>query len=277
MPVSAKVSADAQELRKGAPNIALTAIAMPTIRKISWFLQVIGIFWCIAISHSARLNAQFTSEPQALTQEEYDQYLAVASSVDPTALIASGESFERAFPKSALLPNVYRMELDAWKALGDARKAIIVGEKALQLVPENVDVMSELAYLLADTESAAASLHEAQSYATGALELLDTLQIPRSISPAEWRRVRGSLECRAHSALGLIAFKSNRLDESIVQFELALQPGAADEAATLYRLGIAYRLSGLQEKARSALRRATASGDPEIRRRAEQELSKMPQ
>ena len=67
------------------------------------------------------------------------------------------------------------------------------------------------------------------------------------------------------------------MEVSIAEFELALQPGAADEAATLYRLGIAYRLSGLQEKARSVLTRAAASGDPEIRRRAEQELSKLPQ
>ena len=276
MPVSAKVSADVLQVANRAPSTAHTATATPATRRISRFLQLAAVFWCIAISHPAGLKAQFTSEPQALTYEEYDQYLSVLSQSDPSGVIAAGESFEKAFPSSALLPTVYRMELDAWKAMGDARQAIFVGKKALQLVPENVDVMSELAYLIADTESNPASLKEAKNYGTGTIEFLDKLQIPRSIPPKEWKPLRGAIESRAHSALGLVAFKSGLLQESITEFELALLPGAVDEAATSYRLGIAYRLSGLQEKARSALMRAASSDDLEIRRRAEQELGKLP-
>lgn len=168
------------------------------------------------------------------------------------------------------------MELDAWKAMGDAKQAILVGKKALQVVPENVDVMSELAYLIADTESNPTSLKEAKTYGAGTIEFLDKLQIPRSISPKEWKPLRGAIESRAHSALGLVAFKSGFLQESITEFELSLQTGAADEAATFYRLGISYRLAGFEEKARSSLTRAAASHDSEIRRRAEQELGKLP-
>lgn len=154
--------------------------------------------------------------------------------------------------------------------------AISAGEKILQLVPENVDVMSEIAYLTADTETDAASLKKAKVYGVRAIESLDTLQIPRSISPQEWSKIRGSLQIEAHSALGLVAFKSGRLKEAITEFELALQSGAGDDAPVLYRLGITYRLAGLQEKAREALTRAAAVGDPNMRQRAEQELRKSP-
>jgi tetratricopeptide (TPR) repeat protein len=276
MPVSAKVSAETLQLANEAPSIMHAAKATPTTRRIPRFLQFTAVLWCIAISHPATLKAQFTSEPQALTYEEYDQYLSVLSPTDPSAVVKAGESFEKAYPSSALLPKVYRMELDAWKAMGDARQAILAGKKALQLVPENVDVMSELAYLIADTESNPASLKEAKAYGAGTIEFLDKLQIPRSISPQAWKPLRGSIEGRAHSALGLVAFKSGFLKESITEFELSLQTGAVDEAATFYRLGISYHLAGFEEKARSCLTRAAASNDPEIRRRAEQELGKLP-
>jgi len=231
----------------------------------------------IVLPHPVNLNAQFTAEPQALTQEEYDQYLSVATATDPAAVIASGEAFARAFPESAMLPKVYLMELDTWKAQGDARRAVAAGEKALQLVPQNVDIMSELAYLIADTEGDAAGLAKAKSYGLAAIDLLDNLQIPRTISPREWSSLRGSLLSRAYSALGLVAFKSGHLDESIAQFELALGSGTSDDPALLYRLGVSYRLAGMKDKARAALTHAETSANPEIRHRAEEELLKTPE
>jgi tetratricopeptide (TPR) repeat protein len=260
-----------------APKIRHTVMAARKIRQISRFLYLTIILWFTILSHPASLNAQFTAEPQALTQEEYDQYLTVAGSTDPAAVIATGESFEKAFPESAMLPKVYRMQLDAWKALGNARNAVLVGEKALQLVPENVDIMSELAYLIADTEADAAELEKAKEYGLGAIELLDKLQIPRTISPKEWNSLRGSLASRAYSALGLVAFKSGHLKESITQFELALGSGASDDSALLFRLGVSYRLAGMKERARAVLTRAEASENPEIQRRAREELLRLSQ
>lgn len=224
----------------------------------------------------ALLPAQFTSTPQASTQQEYDQYLAILAASNSRALIAAGQSFEKAFPQSAMLANVYKIELSAWIEIGDSKNAVLVGERALRLVPNNVDLMSEVAYLIADTESDSASLSESKKLALGALELLDKLQIPRTTSPQEWKMIRGSIESKAHSALGLIAFKQGLQAESIAQFESALQPGVVDQSPIFYRLGRLYHLAGQQDKARSALKRAISSRDPELRHQAELELAKLP-
>lgn len=175
-----------------------------------------------------------------------------------------------------MLPNVYSMELDAWIARGDSKDAILVGEKALELTPGNAELMSVVAYLIADTSSDPASLNHSRILATGALETINRIQIPRTISPEEWKSIRGSLDSKAHSALGLVAFKEGHLAQSITQFEAALQLGTSDESAIFLRLGHLYLLVGQREKARSALTQAAASSDPELRRLAEQELAKVP-
>lgn len=244
-------------------------------RRLLLILQFMAVFSWAALQLPS-LHAQFTSRPQASTQEEYDQYLSVLAASNSHAVIAAAESFEKSFPKSEMLPNVFKMELEAWIANGDAKNAILAGEKGLQLAPKNIDLLSELAYLIADTQSDPSSLDKSESLANTALELLGNLQIPRVIKPKEWEMIRGPLESKAHSALGLVEFKRGLLPEAIDQFESALQPGVADETPIFYRLGRLYLLTGQIEKARLALMHAATSGVPELRREAEKELTELP-
>ena len=277
MPMSVKLSAPALYRVKNKASTMHTAVAKREASRIAQFLLVI-VSCCFAVFQpllQAQYQGQFTPEPQAQTPEEYDRYLDFLALTSPAAIVAAGDAFENAFPKSELLRNVYRTELDAWKELGNSRKAVLAGEKALQLAPDNLDILVELAYLISDTETNPTDLAKARIYGNRVLGLLQTIQIPRTITPQEWKVIRKSLESRAYSALGLAAFKDWSLEEAIRNFELGVSSSPSNDAALLYRLGVTYRLAGRKEKSRAAFERAEKVGVPEISKRAQQELVKL--
>jgi tetratricopeptide (TPR) repeat protein len=216
------------------------------------------------------VNAQLLSQPQAKSPEEFDDFLRIESPQAAADIILAGKQFTRRWPDSALLAEVYRMEMQAYAQLNDSNSAIEAGERALQKVPGNIDVLAELAYLLADSLQDAAALARADADARRVLELVDVIRIPRTTSPAQWAKLRSSLEAKAHTALGLVAFKQDRPKDAVAEFEDAAR--LAPEPSLYYRLGLAYRITGEPAKAIEMLRRAAKTGDPVLRNLAERQL-----
>ena len=192
----------------------------------------------------------------------------------PADIIQSAKQFVKQWPDSALLPEVYRMEMNAYRELNDASSAIEAGEHALQRVPENIDVLAELAYLLADSRQDTPALARAEADARRVLELVDVIRIPRTTTPTEWLLLRAGLEAKAHTALGLVAFKRDQPKVAVAEFEVAVQVEPQPNYTLFYRLGLAYRITGEPAKAADMLRRAATSSDPALRNLAEQQLRK---
>lgn len=220
------------------------------------------------------VNAQLLSQPQAKSPEEFDDFLQIESRHAAADIILAGKQFTRRWPDSALLAEVYRMEMRAYAQLNDSNSAIGAGEHALQRVPDNIDVLVELAYLLADSFQDAAALVRADADARRVLELVDVIRIPRTTSPAQWARLRSSLEAKAHTALGLVAFKRDLPKDAVAEFETAARLAPEPDPTLYYRLGLAYRITGESAKAVEMLQRAARTGDPVLRSLAEQQLRK---
>jgi tetratricopeptide (TPR) repeat protein len=75
---------------------------------------------------------------------------------------------------------------------------------------------------------------------------------------------------QAHTALGLIAFKRDRVDVALKELESAV--ALSPEPATQYRLAKLYRHVARLADAKKLLRAASGGDDPEIRALAEREL-----
>jgi len=220
------------------------------------------------------VNGQPAREPQAKSPEEFDDFLEVKDLHAPADIVAGAKRFAQRWPDSALLGQIYRLELDAYRQLGDSASAIAAGEHVLQKAPDNLDALVEVAYLLADSRRDATSLARADEYARRVLALVDTIQIPRSISPRQWTTLRSKLEARAHIALGLIAFNQGRPKLALEEFEMANRLMPEPDAALYYRLGLLYRVLGDDAKGVEMLRQAARSTDPTLRNLAEQQLRK---
>lgn len=230
-----------------------------------WRLALVCLWCCYAA-------AQFASLPEAETPEEFDAYLRVLAAANPKAIIEAAAGFEKEWPRSALRGHVYQLEMEAYRALGDAPHAIAAGEKALSAAPDNLAVLAGLGMLLANGPADAAQLGRAEQCARRLLELVKTIRLPKWAPPRQWEEERPRLCAQAHAVLGLVANHRGQPAAAIREFETAVS--LKPEAAQVYRLGLLYNAAGRTAEARKAFERAAAMGEPLIRRLAEKELSR---
>lgn len=219
--------------------------------------------------------AQSPSVGQADSREEFDGYLLLLSKTAPNEVISAAKSFESLWPNSRLLGHVLELELEAYRSLGDSANAILTGEKALKVAPDNLLVLTNIAYILASSTSEQQQLARAERYARRELELSRTLRVPKKISPKEWGEIQGRQNSTAHAALGLVAYKRGNIGGAIQEFETAVKLAPAPDAAHYYRLGMLYRMRGDESLAVEMLGRAADSSDSTIRGLAENELKSM--
>jgi tetratricopeptide (TPR) repeat protein len=217
-------------------------------------------------------SAQASFHGQAKSAEEFDSYLSVLHETAPEKVIEAAQDFEQHWPESELAAEVFELRSEAHRALGDANSAIRYGKRALVAAPDNLTVLTNLAYVIADSSTDPSHLGEAEKYARRELELAQTIHIPRKVSPQEWHDTRRHLDSVAHASLGLIAYKRENLRGAIQEFETAVQLGDASDPALCYRLGLLYRAAGDRAKAIEMLQRAAAMEDSTIRSMAEREL-----
>src|SRR5215831_3346437 len=92
---------------------------------------------------------QSPSTGQAKSREEYDAYLLILSKSVPKEVIPAAENFERQWPSSELLAHVLELKLEAYRSLGDSSNAILAGERALKAAPDNLLLLTNIAYIIA--------------------------------------------------------------------------------------------------------------------------------
>lgn len=216
---------------------------------------------------------QFLPPLQAEAPEEYDAYLDLIEATAPQALIHSARRFEQSWPKSSLLAHVRQLQFEAYTKLGRLGDAIQTAGQALTLTPDNHMVRAGLAVILANEARTPQQLEGAGREARTTLERLNAFVPPKSLPYPRWeqaaRRVRG----QAHSALGLVAFKRDRMDEALHEFETSV--AFSPDPPAQYRLGRLYRLLGRVEQAQKSLAAAAAGDDSTIADLARQELREM--
>lgn len=186
-------------------------------------------------------RGQFLPALQADDPAEFDAYIGVLKAADKTGPAAR---FEAAWPKSGMLPHVYEMVFEEKRAKGDVAGAIEAGKRALTAAPGNVTVAVALAGIYA-TEG---RLDEATKLVDGAEEALRQFRVPRTVPLIEWETRSAKIRARSAAVRGLVAFKRDRVEEAITQFEEAIRLAA--EPSDHLRLGRLYQLQGRTAEAR---------------------------
>jgi len=232
-------------------------------------LLVMLVLWVVAPADG---RAQFAVEPQADTPEEFDAYLVVLSKSTPRDIISAANDFERKWPRSTLCASIYEMELEAYRSLNDSAGAIQAGEKALHAAPNNLAVLAQLAYLIANSSSDPPQLARAEELARTEVEKSKTIKLPRWMSPARWEETQARLGTMAYSALGLVAYKRGNLALAIREMETAMNLTPTPDPTLCYRLGMLYKTSGDTARAIQELQKAAASNDPVLRQLAQRQL-----
>lgn len=148
--------------------------------------------------------------PPAISPAETQAYEAIEKELDPDKQLQLVQSFEKQFPKSVLLSDVYFMAGGAAERKNDVPDALKYGEESLKLQPDNLRSLILVAGLLplpqalqGTDDQKEQQLTAAEDDANRALQLLPNITRQANIPEDQFDRGKKTIEAQLHSALGM--------------------------------------------------------------------------
>jgi tetratricopeptide (TPR) repeat protein len=183
----------------------------------------------------------------------------------PESQIPLCEDFIAKFPQSHYLMGVYSQLTTAYFAIGQEDKMFVAGTKALELNPDNVDVLALLAMAMprrvkATTPDAQQQYQKAEGYARHAIELIPNLTKPDTVDDATFEKAKNDKLSMAHSGLGLIDIQHQKYEDARTELTLATQLASSPDPVDYFLLGNADVQASYYNDAVAAYEKCAASG-----------------
>ncbi len=191
--------------------------------------------------------------------------ILAAQNGDAATKIQLAEGFTVKYPTSHYLPGIYGVLTTSYFATGNTEKMFSAGNKAIQLDPENVDVMSLLAMAIprrvkATTPDGAQQLQAAETYAHRTIEIIPSMTKPAAIDDAEFEKIKNDKLALAHSGLGLIDINHQKFEDARDELTKAVTLASSPDPVDYYLLGNADVQASYYNDAAAAYGKCAESG-----------------
>ena len=234
------------------------------------FVMALALAASVATTASAqdnKDNKDKNEKKEKVDKKEEAAYKKVleAQGADPAMQIAAGEDFISKYPMSRYTGGVYGMLTSAYFSAGQTDKMFAAGTKALDLDPNNVDVLSLLAMAIprrvkANTPDGQQQLAKAETYAHHAIDLIPTMTKPDAMDDATFEKVKNDKLSLCHSGLGLLDIDHNKFSDARTELTQAVQLASSPDPVDYYLLGNADAQDGFLHGAMAAYDKCAASG-----------------
>jgi len=208
-----------------------------------------------------------SGKPQKINKAEEAAYKNVLATQggDPAMAIQVAEDFITKFPMSRYVGGVYGMLTGAYFNTGNTDKMFASGAKALELDPNNVDVLALLAMAIprrvkANTPDGAQQLQKAETYGHHAIELIPAMAKPDTMDDATFEKLKNDKLSLAHSGLGLIAINHSKFEDARTELTQAVQLASSPDPVDYYLLGNADSQASYMNAAIAAYEKCAATG-----------------
>ena len=164
--------------------------------------------------------------PQAKTHPEFNDYNAAYAIAGGAASEKAADDFAAKYPSSELKSYLYSKAMHEYQNENNPEKMLSVGEKVLRVDPDNSIALVLTATVLADSLSEndtdrQAKIAHVKKNAAHALETVDSSFVPpANATPEQVTAYKSTLQSMAHSALGIVALKTE--DNAGAEKELRL-------------------------------------------------------
>lgn len=210
------------------------------------------------------------SAPPPVNAEEEAAYKAIfeMKNTDSARLIQLGEEFLKKYPDSRYREGVYARLTTVYLSANELDKMLAAGEKALELKPDDVDVMSLMAWVIPRRGVNPAALDSNQrlakteKYAKQAIELLAAWPKPANMSDEDFARAKNEKLSMAHSGLGFVYYYRQRYADAASEFEQATKLVSIPDPVDFYGLGLSLNQTQRFADAATAFGRCSELGGP---------------
>ena len=188
-----------------------------------------------------------------------------AQGTDPAMQIQAGEDFLSKYPMSRYAGGVYGMLTSAYFNTGNTDKMFATGAKALEVDPNNVDVLSLLAMAIprrvkANAPDGQQQLQKAETYAHHAIDLIPNMTKPEAMDDATFEKAKNDKLALCHSGLGLLNIDHQKYSDARTELTQAVQLSSTPDPVDYYLLGNADSQDGFLHGAMAAYEKCAASG-----------------
>lgn len=164
-------------------------------------------------------------------------------------IISEGNDFLQKFPTSHYDGAVYSRMAEAYRQMGNDTKMFEMAEQAIKLNPNNVDMLSMMAYSIPrridpnDLDSSQ-KLQEAEDYAKRAIQLIPAMTKPANMTDDRFAAAKNAELSSCHSGLGLVYFYQHNIPGMITELETAVKINPTPDPTDQFLLGYAYAQAG---------------------------------
>jgi tetratricopeptide (TPR) repeat protein len=214
---------------------------------------------------AAPAGAAKPAAPVNKAEEDAYKVLFAARTGTSAAQIPLCEDFVTKFPQSHYLAGVYSQLTTAYYAENQEDKMFAAGAKAIELNPDNVDVLALLGWAMprrvkSTTPDAQQQYKKAEAYARHAIELIPLLTKPDSVDDAGFEKAKNEKLSMAHSGLGLINLQHQKYEDARTELTQALQLATSPDPVDYYLLGNADVQASYYNDAVAAYEKCSAGG-----------------
>jgi len=213
------------------------------------------------------LDQEKPGEQGAAGKDELKAYKEVydARNSDPAHMIEVGEGFLAKYPMSVYMGAVYSELASAYLNTNQPDKMVTAGTKAVEINPDNVDVLPLLAWAIprrvtGQTPDAAQQLSKAQDYAKHGIQLLTTMPKPEEMDDAAFTKAKNEKLAMCHDGIGVAEVKTGKYDDAIAELNQSVELSATPDPVDFYLLGVANQLTSHFSDAISAFTKCSTAG-----------------
>ena len=215
---------------------------------------------------NAATGLTMDAAPAAPVSSEEDTAFKAFQTVPTSDLqkkISAGEDFLQKFPQSRYRTAVYSLLTVGYIQLGQSEKAFAIGDKELELNPNDVQTMAILSQTIprafnAAAPDAAKKLDKAEQYGKRAVEVVPTLVKPEGITDENFVYAKNQTLAMAHSGLGVVDWRRGKFADAIPELEQAVKLDPNPDPVNLYILGVSNQNTAHYEDAAIAYGKCAA-------------------
>lgn len=218
-------------------------------------------------------------QPQPKSKGELEALQALFNAPTADARIEAADSLVTKYADTEFKDLALFFAAMSFEQKGDAEKAIVYGERAVEANGENYNALLLLARLTAsrtrehdlDREE---KLTRVENYVKTVEKILAAAPKPNpQITDEQWAMAKKDLTAQGHEALGLAAIARKKYDVAAAEFQKSLDNSSQPDPATMVRLGAVYNMDAKYDQAITVLDKVLAMTEvhPQIKQFAQAE------